>query len=58
MDASQQTADEVAERLFGSLLGTVEVAGPQLRVGPDGLLEDPEVKAWIESQLGTPDLPK
>ncbi len=25
MDASQQTADEVAERLFGSLLGTVEV---------------------------------
>ncbi|MER6972807.1 class I SAM-dependent methyltransferase [Nocardioides sp. NPDC000445] len=24
MDASQQTADEVAERLFGSLLGTVE----------------------------------
>lgn len=25
MDASQQTADEVAERLFGSLLGTVEI---------------------------------
>ena len=25
MDASQQTADEVAERLFGSLVGTVEV---------------------------------
>ncbi|MFI5623574.1 class I SAM-dependent methyltransferase [Nocardioides sp. NPDC051685] len=25
MNASQQTADEVAERLFGSLLGTVEV---------------------------------
>ncbi|WP_406032238.1 class I SAM-dependent methyltransferase [Nocardioides sp. NBC_00163] len=25
MDAAQQTADEVAERLFGSLLGTVEI---------------------------------
>ena len=25
MDASQQTVDEVAERLFGSLLGTVEI---------------------------------
>jgi hypothetical protein len=25
MDASQQTADEVAERLFGSLPGTVEI---------------------------------
>ncbi|MCW2796819.1 MAG: methyltransferase protein, partial [Nocardioides sp.] len=25
MNASQQTADEVAERLFGSLLGTVEI---------------------------------
>ena len=25
MDASQKTADEVAERLFGSLLGTVEI---------------------------------
>ena len=25
IDASQQTADEVAERLFGSLLGTVEI---------------------------------
>ncbi len=25
MDASQQTADEVAERLFGSLLGTIEI---------------------------------
>lgn len=25
MDASQQTADEVAERLFGSLLGTVDI---------------------------------
>ena len=25
MDASRQTADEVAERLFGSLLGTVEI---------------------------------
>lgn len=25
MDASQQSADEVAERLFGSLLGTVEI---------------------------------
>lgn len=25
MDASQQTADEVAERLFGSVLGTVEI---------------------------------
>lgn len=58
VDASQQTADEVAERLFGSLLGTVEIMSVYLgdRLGWYRSLADhgpataPELAARTETQ--------
>ena len=58
MDASQQTADEVAQRLFGSLLGTVEIMSVYLgdRLGwyaslaSQGPATAPELAARTDTQ--------
>lgn len=57
MDATQQTADEVAERLFGSLLGTVEIMSVYLgdRLGWYRSLvqEGPATASELAARTGT-----
>src|SRR3954452_20431834 len=59
MDASRQTADEVAERLFGSLLGTVEIMSVYLgdRLGWYRSLSDdgPASAVELARRTGTQD---